>query len=173
MIDDIDIVGKQILFAVAESQKIKIGDLEKKVRASRQTIWNRVNVLVAVGYLKEERDRFPPTRWLELTDKGYQLLQMIRVLDSISASQFFTVRQTIQDLLAMEPEYTPDHLSILEHFDAYSTQQLTPEELKHILQPIIGVIAQAGDRPFQLVLTYSPTSAAKPEAGGKGLSASR
>ena len=65
----IDDVSRQILFAVAEAEKIKIGDLERMVEASRQTIWNRVNVLVAAGFLKEERDRFPPTRWLSIAKK--------------------------------------------------------------------------------------------------------
>jgi DNA-binding MarR family transcriptional regulator len=155
----LDEVEKQILVVIGneKDQKARLVDLERKVDASKQTISNRVDAMVATGILTDKKGGFPQTRWFSLTAKGYQLLQKIRVVDYVSASEFFTVRQTLKDLLSQKlGEDVRAHKRILDQIDAYCTEQLTPEELHHILQPIIKKIVKAQDKPFQLVVVYSP-----------------
>ncbi|MDG6907800.1 MAG: winged helix-turn-helix transcriptional regulator [Nitrososphaerota archaeon] len=75
MISEADGLREQILRALAKGRK-KMLDLEREVDASKQTILERVNDLVAHGYLQEQRDKFPPTRWISLTEIGRKELQM-------------------------------------------------------------------------------------------------
>jgi len=79
----LDQIESQIILAVGR-QRIKIGDLKNHVKAANQTVWDRVERLIAAGYLSSEKGGFPPIRWLELTSQG---LTEFRKLKTISNYQ--------------------------------------------------------------------------------------
>jgi DNA-binding MarR family transcriptional regulator len=155
---DIDEIERLVIKEIGEKPKTT-SEVEGAGFAARQTIHNRIENLIQKGVLKEEREkRLPFRRFLSLTPEGEVLLQKIRLLDYVSASEFFSIRQTLQDLLTLKlGEDVRAHKRILDQIDAYCTKQLTPEELHHILQPIIKKIVKAQDKPFQLVVVYSPS----------------
>lgn len=106
----------QILKALAKGRK-KMLDLGKEVSASKQTILERVNDLVARGYLQEQRDKFPPTRWISLTEMGRMELQkqeqvgrftLITNLGSRLAEELATKKERAteirRELIRVEPD---------------------------------------------------------------------
>jgi DNA-binding MarR family transcriptional regulator len=156
---ELDKVEQQILVVIGneKDQKARLVDLERKVDASKQTVSNRVDAMVAAGLLTDKKGGFPQTRWFTLTSKGYQLLQKIRIVDFVSASEFFTVRPTAQDIHAVGQEHASNHPGILEHLGIYCTQQLTQEELRQLLRVAAEIITRTQNRPFQLVFVHQPT----------------
>jgi DNA-binding MarR family transcriptional regulator len=116
MVSETNELRGQILKALAKGRK-KMLDLGKEVSASKQTILERVNDLVAQGYLQEQRDKFPPTRWISLTEMGRMELQkqeqvsrftLIYSLGSRLAEELTTKKERAteirRELIRVEPD---------------------------------------------------------------------
>ncbi|MDG6908736.1 MAG: hypothetical protein JRN20_23465 [Nitrososphaerota archaeon] len=116
MISEVDGLREQILRALAKGRK-KMLELESEVDASKQTILERVNDLIARGYLQEQRDKFPPTRWISLTEMGRRELQkqeqvnrfrLISSLGSRLAEELSTKKERAteirRELIRVEPD---------------------------------------------------------------------
>ncbi|MEM2169674.1 MAG: hypothetical protein QW186_07730 [Candidatus Bathyarchaeia archaeon] len=62
--------GYLVLKFVALKGKANMTLLREGLGLTWTTLTNSVDKLVAGGFLAEEREGFPPTRWLSLTKKG-------------------------------------------------------------------------------------------------------
>ncbi|MGB9960348.1 MAG: hypothetical protein ACPLKQ_07520 [Candidatus Bathyarchaeales archaeon] len=67
-------VDYEILRFVALKGKANMTMLRESLGLTWTTLTNAVDRLVAGGFLAEEREGFPPTRWLSLTEKGFEAL---------------------------------------------------------------------------------------------------
>ncbi|MEM0096350.1 MAG: MarR family winged helix-turn-helix transcriptional regulator [Candidatus Bathyarchaeia archaeon] len=67
-------VDYEILKFVALRGKANMTLLKEELGLTWTTLTNAVDRLVAGGFLAEEREGFPPTRWLNLTEKGFEVL---------------------------------------------------------------------------------------------------
>lgn len=64
----------EVLKFVSLKGKVNMSLLKENLGFTWTTLTNAVDRLVAGGFLAEERGGFPPTRWLTLTDKGFEAL---------------------------------------------------------------------------------------------------
>lgn len=67
-------VDYEVLKLVALKGKVNMTSLKDSLGSTWTTLTNAVDRLVAGGFLAEEREGFPPTRWLSLTEKGVDAL---------------------------------------------------------------------------------------------------
>lgn len=71
-----DDLEKDILSRLGSGKRI-ISDIEESGQAARQTLHTRIEGLIAHGYLQEEREeKLPFRRYLSLTDKGKDVLEL-------------------------------------------------------------------------------------------------
>jgi len=67
-------VDYEVLKFVALRGRVNMTLLREGLGLTWTTLTNAVDRLVAGGFLAEEREGFPPTRWLSLTEKGIEAL---------------------------------------------------------------------------------------------------
>jgi DNA-binding MarR family transcriptional regulator len=71
-----DDLEKDILSRLGSGKRM-ISDIEESGQAARQTLHTRIEGLIAHGYLQEEREeKLPFRRYLSLTDKGKDVLEL-------------------------------------------------------------------------------------------------